>query len=76
MTDSLKSTSLALAEAERKLFRLAEAIAGFADDDLMRTEIVERCGDGCLFLANLDGITRLATDYMEQLLLAKKDAPQ
>lgn len=76
MTDSLKSTTLALAEAERKLTHLAQAILEFADDDMMRTELLERCADACLFLAKLDGVTRLASDYLEQLALAQKDTPQ
>ena len=73
MTDSLKPNPLALAEARRKLTRLAEAVLEFSGDGLMRTEIVERCLDGCLYLANLDGVARLAADYLEQLELTKKD---
>ena len=63
-------------EMERKLTRLASAILEFADDGLMCSDIVERCGDGSLYLAKLDGVARLATDYMEQLELAQKDATQ
>ena len=76
MTNQTHSTTATFAETQRKLTRLAEAILEFADDGLMCSDIVERCGDGFLYLAHLDGVARLATDYMEQLELAQKDATQ
>ena len=76
MTDPAKSNPRALAEAHRKLIRLAEAVLEFSDDNLMRKEVAERCGYGLEFLANLDGISRLAGDYLEQLEPAEEDLPQ
>jgi hypothetical protein len=76
MTDHTKSPPSACPETQRKLTRLAEAILELANDGLMRSEIIERCGDGLLYLANLDGVARLAFDYLEQFELAQKDATQ
>ncbi len=76
MTDLEKQNQATFAETQRKLTRLAEAILELANDGLMRSEIVERCGDGLLYLANLDGVARLAFDYLEQFELAQKDATQ
>ena len=64
------------AEIRRKLTRVSEAILEFAADELMRKEIAEHCGYGLEFLANLDGISRLAADYLEQLELSEEEPPQ
>ena len=76
MTAITQSRQTECAEIRRKLTRLSEAILEFAADELMRKEVAERCGYGLEFLANLDGISRLAGDYLEQLEPAEEDLPQ
>ena len=65
-------TGQKLADAERRLSVLTARLNNIVCDDFMRRELIERCGDGPLYLERWDGLLDLAIEFDGGRLVANE----